>query len=452
MPAAAKLAYFGLLAGGVAALSAAAAAAETADDGASADGVEVKTALHGQSTFITQSALPFRSKYKGDNSLASGGETKETWTVTPAAGVRLWPGSEFYFNPEVFQGFGLDSTHGVAGFPNGEAQKGGSHAPEAYVARLFMRQVWGLGGEREAIKDDFNQLGGTYDVSRLTLTVGKFSASDIFDANSLSHDPRDDFFNWSIWEAGAFDYAANQKGYSWGAALELNQKTWAVRAGYFLEPVVPNSDVLDTAYGKRGQYVAEVEGRYQLMSQPGVVRVTGWVSRANVGSFGDALALAAAGAEINDATAATRKTRTKYGVVAGIEQMLTGSVGVFARLSTADGRNENMSFTDIDRSASVGVVVTGANWGRPRDKFGIAGVINAISGVHRDWLAAGGLGLLIGDGRLRYSDERIVEGYYTYSINEHLYLTLDGQAIENPAYNADRGPVGVFSARLHGHF
>ena len=433
--------------------AACAANAQEAAENAPAEGAEVRTALHAQSTFITQSALPFRAKFKGDNSLANGGETKETWTVTPAAGLRLWPGSEFYFNPELFQGFGLDSTHGIAGFTNGEAQKGGTHIPKAYVARLLMRQVWGLGGERETVKDDFNQLGGTRDVSRLTLTVGKMSVSDMFDNNSLSHDPRDDFFNWSIWEAGGFDNAANTKGYTWGGALELNQKNWAVRAGYFLEPVVSNSDILDTRYFERGQYLAEIEQRYKLIGQPGTVRLLGWLSRVNASSFAEALTLTAAtGTNINDATTAVHKVHTKYGFVAGIEQKLNDDIGVFARLSASDGRYETMSFTDVDHSASLGVVVTGAKWGRPNDKFGIAGAINGISGVHQNWFNAGGLGLLIGDGKLGYAPEQIAEGYYTYSFSEHLSLTLDGQAINNPAYNADRGPVEVLSARLHGHF
>ena len=182
-----------------------------------ADGSETtQTALHAQSTLIYQGNLPFHAPYRGDNSLKSKGETKDTWTVTPAAGVRLWAGSELYFNPELFQGFGLAGTHGAAGFYNGEAQKGGSSIPEASVARIFLRQVWGFGGEQEMVKDDFNQLGGPRDVSRVTLTVGKISVSDLFDDNSYAHDPRTSFFNWSIWEAGAFDFAANHRMLSTG--------------------------------------------------------------------------------------------------------------------------------------------------------------------------------------------------------------------------------------------
>ena len=411
-----------------------------------------QTALHAQSTLIFQGNAPFRAPYKGDNSLRAKGEIKDTWTVTPAAGVRLWPGSELYFNPEMFQGFGLAGTHGIAGFANGEAQKGGSSIPEASVARLFIRQVFGLGGAQEMVTDDFNQLGGPRDISRVTLTFGKMSVSDLFDDNSYAHDPRTSFMNWSIWEAGGFDYAANQKGYTWGAALDFNQQNWAFRTGYFLVPVFSNAQALETELGKRGQFVTELETRYSFMSQPGKLRLLGWLSRAFAGSYSQALAINAGGADINDAIVSTRRTRTSFGFVAGAEQAITDDLGAFARVSWGNGASEIMSFTDIDQSVTMGLVLKGTGWGRPKDTVAIAGALNGLSSAHRNWVAAGGLGVAIGDGKLNYSQEAILESFYTINLRDPLSLTLDYQFVANPAYNSDRGPVSLFGVRLHGQF
>jgi high affinity Mn2+ porin len=413
----------------------------------------VNVNLHGQSTVIAQGALPFRSPYEGENSLDPDGIARETWTVTLAGGLRLAKGSEVYVNPELFQGFGLSSTHGVAGFVNGDAQKGGTLPPKAYIARAFFRQTIGFGGEQEDVKDDFNQLGGTRDVSRATVTIGKLAVVDIFDDNSYSHDPRTTFFNWSIWEAGGFDYAADVKGYTYGVALDFNHKDWAFRAGYFLVPVESNVEQLDWKLFRRGQYVAELEQRYKVLSQPGKLRWLGWLSLANAGSFEEAVALSeSTGLTPNEAIDETRHTRTKYGFVAGVEQSLNDSLGVFARLSWSDGQSENMSFTDIDSSASIGLSLKGEAWGRPNDVVGIAGAINAISEPHRNWFAEGALGLLIGDGKLNYREERVLETYYMLPLCDPLSLTLDYQFVDNPGYNADRGPVSVFAARIHGQF
>lgn len=409
--------------------------------------------LHGQSTVIVQGTPPFHSPYEGANSLDPFGQTKETWTVTLAGGLRLGEGREFYVNPELFQGFGLSTTHGVAGFVNGEAQKGGTFPPVVYIARAFYRQTIGLGGEQEDVKDDFNQLGGKRDIARVTLTVGKLAVVDIFDDNSYAHDPRTTFFNWSIWEAGGFDYAADVKGYTDGIALDFNRKDWAFRAGYFLVPVKSDVEQLDWRLFQRGQYVAELEQRYKLFSQPGKLRWLGWLSLANAGSYEEALTLSEiTGQNPNETIDQTRHTRTKYGFVIGAEQALSDNLGLFARLSWSDGQSEIMSFTDIDSSVSIGLSLKGKAWGRPKDVLAIGGAINAISEPHREWIGAGGLGVLIGDGKLTYSEERILETYYTLPLCDPASLTLDYQFVDNPAYNSDRGPVSVFAVRLHGQF
>jgi high affinity Mn2+ porin len=156
--------------------------------------------------------------------------------------------------------------------------------------------------------------------------------------------------------------------------------------------------------------------------------------------------------DINDIVVGIRRDNSKYGVYVNGEQQVMKDIGVFARASWNDGRNEILSFTDIDRSVSGGVSIKGSYWGRPSDTIGIGGAVNGLSDAHRDFLAVGGNGLLIGDGRLNYRTERIIEAYYAFAIDKSFTLTADYQLIANPAYNADRGPVNIFSGRLHGEF
>ena len=406
--------------------------------------------LHGQSTVVWQGHGRFRARYEGENSLNSGGEGKESVSVTPSLGVRLWPGTSFYFNPEVFQGFGLAGTHGVAGFVNGEAQKGGSLEPKVYVARAFFRHTIGLGGETEAVADAFNQLGGSRDVSRLTLTWGRFAVKDVFDANTYASDARVDFLNFSIWAGGALDFAADQKGYGIGAVSELNQKDWAWRIGFFRQPIHSNAQSLSWDIGRQGQFINEIELRYKLLEQPGILRLLGWGARSNAGSYREALADTAFDPE--SSIVATRRIRTQYGYGLNLEQAVTKNIGAFARYSWRDAKSDVMSWTDIDASVSGGIAIAGAMWGRPRDELGAGFAVNRLAKDYRNYIAAGGLGLVIGDGRLGYSAERVFETYYAIGLDRHFTLSFDYQYAVNPAYNADRGPVSLYAMRLRGVF
>jgi high affinity Mn2+ porin len=291
-------------------------------------------------------------------------------------------------------------------------------------------------------------LANKVDVSRLTIQAGKFSIVDLFDQNSYARDSRKDFMNWSIWSSGAFDYAADKLGLTYGAAAEFNQKQWALRAGYFLIDGTSNSNNFDMRVLQRGGYVAELETRYSLFSQPGKLRTIAWLNSAFSGSYRETLNNPALNLDI----AQTRAGRIKYGYVFNLEQALTDDIGLFGRWSWNDGKTEIMAFTDIDASLATGLSIKGARWGRPDDVIGIGGAINALSKDHRDFIAAGGLGVLIGDGALNYRRERILETYYAYALNKQITLTADYQLITNPAYNADRGPVSVFSGRFHGEF
>jgi high affinity Mn2+ porin len=407
--------------------------------------------FHAQSTFIEEGYPRFPALYSGVNSFAPHPQSRETFSASAFLNVRLWQGGELYYNPELFQGFGLSNTTGAGGYPNGEAQKSGFIFPRYSTSRLFLRQTFGFGGEQETLESATNQLSGKADVSRLTVQAGKFSVKDLFDSNSYASDSRTQFMNWSLWAAGAFDYSADKIGLSYGATAELNQKNWALRTGYFLVPDVSNSNNFDMAVFKRGEYIVELEERYSLFSQPGKLRVTAWLNSSFSGDYRDALLLAAAnpGLSPTDAIAEDRRGRIKYGYIFGIEQALTGDIGLFGRWSWNDGRNEIMSFTDIDASLSGGIVIKGKMWGRPDDTIGIGGAINALSKEHREYLAAGGLGILVGDGQLNYRTERVLETYYGISLARQTTLTLDYQLLLNPAYNADRGPTHVFSLRLH---
>jgi high affinity Mn2+ porin len=410
--------------------------------------------IHGQTTYIQQGYPAFRSPYIGANSFTPWPQTRETWTVSASLGLRLWQGGELYYNPELLQGFGLHSTTGAAGFPNGEAQKSNFPYPHYSTSRLFLRQTVGLGGEQETVESSYGQMAGKRDVSRLTVQVGKFAVHDVFDNNTYAMDPRADFMNWSIWAAGAFDYPADKVGLGYGAVAELNQKDWALRAGYFLAANEPNAINFDMNLFTRGGYIAELETRYSLFSRPGKFRVGIWADTYFSGSYSQAidLTLISPGLDPTQAIVQTRKGRTKYGYYLNFEQSVTDEIGMFGRWSWNDGKTEIQAFTDIDSSLSVGTSVKGTAWRRPDDKFGLAGAVNALSRDHRDYLAAGGLGILIGDGRLNYRPEKIIETFYAMNMINGVMLTFDYQFIMNLAHNADRGPVSIFTARLHGEF
>jgi high affinity Mn2+ porin len=404
--------------------------------------------IHGQTTFVGQGYPSFRAPYSGPNSLTPAPQAQQTWSNSLYLNARLWQGGEVYYNPELLQGFGLNDTVGAAGFPNGEAQKSNFPYPHYNTSRLFLRQTFGLGGEQEELASAPLQLAGKVDVSRLTLQAGKFSVTDLFDGNAYARDPRKDFMNWSLWSSGAFDYAADKLGLGYGVTAELNQKQWALRSGYFLMDAVSNSNSFDTKVPQRGEYIVELETRYQLFSQPGKLRTIAWVNSANAGSYRDTLNNPALNLDISQ----TRMGRIKYGYVINLEQAVTDDIGLFGRWSWNDGKTEIMAFTDIDSSLAMGTSIKGAKWGRPDDVIGIGGAINGLSRDHRDFIAAGGLGPLIGDGALNYRRERVLESYYALALNKAFTFTADYQLITNPAYNADRGPVHVFSGRFHGEF
>jgi high affinity Mn2+ porin len=407
--------------------------------------------IHGQITLIGQGYPSFRSPYQGDNSLSGAKQARNTSSGTIYMGVRPWEGGEFYINPEIMQGFGLSDVHGVGGIPNGEAQKSNFPMPRYNTARMFLRQTFGLGGEQETVEDGPNQLAGKRDISRITVTVGKFAIPDIFDQNAYANDPRTNFLNWNIYGGGSYDWNMDKLSWTWGAVVDFNQKDWAFRVGYTTMSVESNSNMFDTHIPDRGQYLAELELRYQLFSQPGRLRLFGWFSRGFMGSYADALAMPPTTPGFPDITL-TRTIRTNYGFVVNVEQNVTDNIGVFSRVTWSPELVENMGWTDCGESFSLGTILNGTMWGRPNDRIGIGGVIEGLSPQARAYFAAGGLGISIGDGQLNYRTERILETYYAIGFDKWTTLTFDYQFFVNPGYNADRGPVSVFAARFHTEF
>jgi high affinity Mn2+ porin len=408
-----------------------------------------KFALHGQFTFVEQYVPPFRAPYHGQNSLDRNAG-REGWDVTYFAGFRLWQGAELWINPEIDQGFGLSNTEGVAGFPSGASFKVGSSVPYARMQRAFVRQTINLGGSVQKVEADQNQFAGSNTTDRLVITIGKFSMSDVFDQNKYAQNPRKDFMNWALIDTGSFDYVADAWGYTYGMAAEWYQGDWTLRGGLAGAPREPNSTDLDTTF-RQFQWLGEIERRYELWSHPGKIALTGFITRARLGAFQDAIQLAQMTGGPAD-IAAVRQYRSRSGLGINLEQEITSDLGVFARAGFASGDVESDAYTDIDRALAAGLSLKGKQWGRPDDTFGFAGMVNGISKVRQQFLNAGGLGILVGDGMLPHpGPEQILETYYAFPLLAAT-VTLDYQFIVNPAYNRDRGPVSVIGARLQTGF
>ena len=407
--------------------------------------------VHGQITYVEQQTNAFNAPYRGPNSL-SPSNGAETVDATLLLGARLWSGAEVWVTPELDQGFGLDNTLGVAGFPSGAAYKVGAHEPYFRLPRAFLRQTIGTGGgEPESIGDAPNKLGGSRSLDRWVFTAGKFAVTDVFDTNQFAHDPRADFLNWAAIDTGTFDYAADAWGYTLGVAAERYLGSWTYRAGVFDLSDVPNSEALEHGFHEF-QMDAEIEKRYRWFGQTGRVLLTVFDSRGRMGRYEDAIALAEA-TGTTPSTAEVRQYRGRWGAGLSVEQPLSDDVGVFARVGKAQGDVEVYEFTDIDRAIAIGTSVKGSAWHRPNDVIGVAAIDNRISGIFKQYLNLGGLGILVGDGKLPHpGDEQILETYYSLAALSWAHITLDYQYLKNPAYNTDRGPASIFAVRLHAQF
>lgn len=401
-----------------------------------------------QSTYIWQKHPTFNAAYSGVNSMAPISEKGYTWTGTAFLGWRAWNGGEIYFNPEAAQGKALSHLHGLGALTNGENQKDGGANLLLYRARLFLRQTWGMGGGTEKVESAPNTLAGVVDKNRLVLTAGNVALTDIFDNNAYSHDPRTQFQNWTIMINGAFDYAADARGYTWGVALEYYWDEWAFRTGRFEQPIESNGLALDSQIMHHYGDQIELEHSHELAGCPGKLRILAFHNKARMGGFQDALNFWRANGGLPD-VANVRKERDKYGYGVNLEQAITDGLGLFARAGWNDGESETYAFTEAEKSVSAGVVAKGFAWRHPNDTVGLGFVQNGLSAAHQAYLAAGGLGAFIGDGNIRYKPEIVLEAYYNANIAKNIWLAFDYQHAANPAYNASRGPIDFYGIRLH---
>jgi high affinity Mn2+ porin len=404
--------------------------------------------LRGSANFILQAHPRFRSRYRGVNSMGPQATQENTFSLDLVLGRRLWEGAEFILVPQVSRGFGFSNARGAAAFPNGEAFRLGSNDPQAYVTRAFLRQTIALSDDSEGQDDDPMRFAGPLPRERITITIGKFSVWDIFDDNRYAHDARSQFMNWALIGAGAFDFAADARGYTNGIAVEWENGTWAMRAGAFQVARDVNGLALDPTPLRGWQLIGEVDRFWSIGERRGALRVLAGASRTNAARWS---ALTDA---IGDDAAAEglRNYRVKWMAAANAEQEIAPGIGVFARVSWNDGRSQNWMFTEMDWAISGGVSLDGRRWGREGDTAGLGANIGGLTRAHRRFLQAGGAGFLTGDGRLTYRPERIVETYYDARIGPGLHAALGYQLIVNPAYNADRGPVSILALRLRAAF
>jgi high affinity Mn2+ porin len=413
---------------------------------------------HFQLTVIGQKHSAFPSKYIGNNSLADTIEPIATsLTSTLFLGRRLWKNAAVYFNPEVSGGKGLSFATGVAGALNGETYRVGASEPQVFIARAFVQQYFPLGNTTyEYVEDDINKIAGKVPTSRITISAGKFAISDFFDDNAYSKDPRSQFFNWSMWANGAWDYPANTRGYTKGIIVELIKPTWAIRTSTVAVPRIANSPLMEYK-AKAHSETIELEHKISFNKRPGNIRVLVSNTYSKAPSYAAGIkALSTNDTYLLDVIASNAEN-DQYGgkkicIGLNLDEELTDDMGVFARAGWNDGRYATWAFTEIDRTLNAGISINGTKWKRPKDVWAIGGVINGLSNPHRDFIKAGGTGFIIGDGALNYGHEGILETYYNAHLSNFFWLTFDYQFVNNPAYNKDRGPVHVFGIRGHVEF
>jgi len=405
--------------------------------------------LYYQATSIGQYHGSFTSPYSGPFSLAGHPEAEASLTTTLFFGWRPFSDTQFYFDPEVAGGRGLSGTDGVANFPNGEMPRVTVATPKPYLARLYVTQDFGFGSERENFESDENQLSGSRPMTRYSITVGRFTLTDFFDGNRYTHDPRAQFMGWGIMYNGAWDYAADTRGYTWGWVHEFHTRNWSVRYASAAMPKVANGEQFDRRLFRDRSDVVEGERRFHPRGHDGAVRLLNYYNHADAGTYGEAIQLAKETGTKPDVVATGRVGTLKYGFGLNAEQEIAKDIGVFGRLGWNDGKTESFAFTAIDRLASIGASFNGSRWRRPDDTVATEITISGLSAVHAQYLALGGDDFLIGDGALRYGTEDIWESYYSARVFPWLTVAVDAQHVTNPAYNRDRGPVWVGSLRLH---
>jgi len=431
---------------------------------------------YGQATLISFWKLPFRAPYTNANgsvnSLSPNAEQSWSWTFTLFLGLHLWPGGEIYVAPEAIAEQTLSNLKGIgAAHENFEFQKTGGTTPSLYRSRLFFRQRIGLGGAHVEKTSDPLQLGTIVDSRRLELTIGNFSALDVFDKSGVVGDMRQGFLNQSFMTYSAYDFPADARGYSFGAAAELYWDDWAIRAGALVPPENPNSQAVNLS-GKYWGSSAEIEHDHSIFGQEGALRLLGYLNYEDTGRFDEAIAAYRADPAKNAAACASaglynyqsgnfrapdlcwvRRPHGKVGIGLSAEQHLARDVGVFFRGMIADGQSEVDAYDSADYSVALGALAHGSLWQRPFDVAGVGFAMSWISNIHAQYIAMGGVDGFIGDGALQHvGGEGDLDFFYSFNLFKALWFSADYQHLWNPAYNADRGPVELVGGRVHAEF
>jgi high affinity Mn2+ porin len=405
-----------------------------------------------QATSIGQYHGTFTSPYSGPFSLQDYPERDVSLTTTLFFAFRPEQNTLLVFDPEIAGGRGFSGVDGLANSSNGELPRVASATPKPYVARLYLSHDFGFGSAKESVESDDNQLAGQRSVDRYTITAGRFTLTDFFDDNRYSHDPRSQFMGWAVMYNGAWDYPADVRGYTWGWVHELHTRNWSFRYASAAMPRTANGLRFDRRLFRNRGDVFEGEYRFNLRERAGTVRVLNYENRADAGTYADAIREAEINGGRPDVASTRRNGTLKYGFGINVEQELSKNIGVFSRLGWNDGKTESFAFTAIDRLATGGVSVNGPRWHRPFDTAATELTVSGISGVHALYLAMGGYDFLIGDGHLQYGPEYIWETYYNARLFPGFFAGFDLQHVANPAYNEQRGPVWIYSLRLHTEF
>jgi len=430
--------------------------------------------LYGQFTYVASQKFAFNAKYTNANgsvnSLVPGAERSFTMTFTPFFGLRLWPGGEAYFVPEVIAERPLSSLRGIGGsIQIFELQKDGTVTPQIYRSRTFLRQTINLGGQRVKKESDPMQLGATVDSRRIVLTGGTFTILDVFDHNNVTWDPRQTFVNMAFMTHSSWDFAADARGYSLGGTAELYWDEWALRIGRMAPPSNPNQLPIVIDFLRQYADAFELEHDHKILGQPGAARLLAYRNREITGRFNEAIAAYEADPVGRNAKACTgfnygsgnatapdlcwvRRPNTKVGIGINLEQYVAKDIGLFFRGMISDGKTEVDAFDPADRSLSFGSVAKGSAWHRPLDVTGIGFASSWISKDHARYLAMGGVDGFVGDGALTKAAECVVDLFYSVNFLRAIWLTADYQHLWNPGFNSDRGPVNILSGRVHAEF
>ena len=419
--------------------------------------------LGAQFNAIAQSLGSFRSPYSGSNSLSADGDHAVSHIYGVYFGMRPWQSRhartliDAYLDIEMVRGRGVSRTVGLGGPTNGDVIRQGSAdlGSGPYVARAFVRVVHAFDPTHDVvIAHAPDQMASATSAHRIEVTAGKLAAGDLFDLNRYANSTRQQFMNWGLFQNTAWDYAADTRGYTNGIAVAWITPQWSIRAGSFQMPTLANGNVFDAAIAHaRGDQLelTFTPALRSLGTHSPTVRLLAYVNQARMGRYRDALARAEASHVVPDIVADDQPGRRKRGWGISVEQPVadSGETGVWMRLGGNDGRTESFAFTEVDQHVSAGGQLSGTHWGRADDRVAAAVVSHGLSAPHRDYLAAGGLGFLLGDGRLAYAHEWIGEAYYRWQPRAWCQITADLQAIANPGYNRDRGPAMVSGVRVN---